>query len=118
MVAGEPRQQGCRLPEGGVTARLRPEAFDAAHDVVESDHVRVEHRSTPVQRKPVSGQIDDVDVGRKVGKLALDIPFENLDPIVDDPLDALCALPLAESIERGVYDRFGIRLEREPVVVG
>ena len=27
-------------------------------------------------------------------------------------------LALAESIERGVYDRFGIRLEREPVVVG
>ena len=26
-------------------------------------------------------------------------------------------LALAESIERGVYDRFGIRLEREPVVV-
>ena len=51
------------MPKGRVAAGLRRKALDGAHDVVEADHVSVEHRSAAIQRESITGQVDDVDVG-------------------------------------------------------
>ena len=44
--------------------RIGREARHAANDVVEAQHVRVEHGTAAVQRKPIAGEVNDVDIGR------------------------------------------------------
>src|SRR4030095_5125157 len=59
----EAREQWRRHPEVAVGARDRCEFAQPARDVVQPQHVGVEHRPTAIARKAVAGEVDDVDVG-------------------------------------------------------
>src|ERR1700730_12029983 len=82
-------QQRCRLPERRICVRIGRQARHAAHDVVETQHVGVEHGPAAIQRKAITGQINDVDVGRALGDALLEDARAFVDQREDAALDDL-----------------------------
>src|SRR6266403_2421450 len=65
-------QQWSRLPERWICMRIRRQARHAAHDVVATQHVGVQHGPAAIQRKAIAGQINHVDIGRALGDALLE----------------------------------------------
>src|SRR5947209_20572929 len=102
---GERGEERRRLLESRIGARIPREPVHRADDVVETDGVRVEHRSAAERREAVAGQVDDVDVG---GALR-DPLLEDLRAFVDErehaALDDLLGRDLARLDPRSLAVR-------------
>ena len=83
------RQQRRRLPERRIGVRIGRETRHAAHDVVQTQHVGVEHRSAAMQRKAVAGQVDHVDIGRALRDAFVEDARAFVDQREDAALDDL-----------------------------
>src|ERR1700674_2743848 len=88
-------QQQRRLPERRICMRIGRQARHAAHDVVETQHIGVEHGPAAIQRKAIAGQIDHVDVGCALGDALLENACTFVDQREDAALDDLIIGDLA-----------------------
>src|SRR5512142_961335 len=55
-------EQRCRRPERRIGVGIGCDPLHAARDVVEAEHVGIEHGAAAMERKAVAREIDDVDV--------------------------------------------------------
>src|SRR5438105_11612353 len=82
-------QQWRRLPERRICMRICRQARHAAHDVIETQHVGVQHGPAAIQRKAIAGQINHVDIGRALGDALLKNARTFVDQREDTALDDL-----------------------------
>src|SRR5262245_56653697 len=95
-------EQRRRIPRLPLIAFL--ETFDRIQHLVQTDGVRIEHRSAPIGREAVAGEVDHVDVGGAQG----DAFLEDVRAFVDQRVDQARDDFVVADLSRGYFYFFSV----------